>query len=94
VFNTYSQLRDHVRTVAFLHPQRLPNWPDMVRQGRNENVEARLYKSCAESRPCASVAGLMAPFMHWQLNLWRRPARRARVGWHYSPHSHHSQVHR
>ncbi len=38
MFHTYSEMSDHLRQVAFLHPQTLTTWQDAVRENRDIDV--------------------------------------------------------
>jgi hypothetical protein len=94
MFDFYSQSSANTRTVAFLNPKTLPTWPDMVRQSRDTDVAANLYKASSESPLSLFVASLSARFHRWQLNLGYRPAKRVRVQRHYLPVKRHSPIHR
>jgi hypothetical protein len=86
MFDTYSQLRDDARTVAFLHPERLQNWPDAVRSNRNDDIEVSLHK--AYSGGLFLFAARLTPYsLH-------RPTKRVRVHRHSAPLIHQPAVHR
>lgn len=62
MFDTYSQMREHVREVAYLHSKTLTSWKDAVRENCDNDLDCRLEISISELLPL-SLKGLLIPLL-------------------------------
>ena len=94
MFDVYSHSTEHARLVAWMHPRTLPTWPDAVRQDRDADIDARLFKTSSENVLSLFAAGLSALVGRWWLSVRRRPAERSKVQAHYLPVEHRAPANR
>ena len=85
MFDFYSQGTQHARLVAYSQPKTVRTWPDAIKESRDADIDARLYRASRENQRLAFAAHLSTRTRGWWLNLLHRPATRAGVHTHYSP---------